>query len=156
MKTNKLNSILSSVAVVAIAALFLFLIAPAVNLDASSCRGYDLMFGNDAIQPALVSPLGAFIAVFVVSIVAAVFSGVGAIFYGIDKQEQSHKFCAFLLVIAGLGMAASAVAFFLSPMFFAEYGYETGLAWGAIASGACSAVAAVASLVAGVKGFLVK
>ena len=155
MKTNKLNSILSSVAVAAIAALFLFLIAPAVSLDASSCRGYDLMFGNDAIS-ALVSPIGAFIAVFVVTIVAAVFSAVGAIFYGIDKQEQSHKFCAFLLVIAGLGMAASAVAFFLSPMFFAEYCYTTSLAWGAIASGACSAVAAVAALVAGVKGFLVK
>lgn len=155
MKGNKLNSILAGVATLLIGALFLLLIAPGVNFDGSACYGYDLMFGNDSIAP-LVSPVGAFIAVFVLLIVAAVFNAAATTFYSIDKQNQSHKFCAFLMILAGLAMGASAALFFLAPMFFADFAGTVSLSWGGIACGAASAVAAVASLVGGVKGILVK
>ena len=154
MNNNKLNSILSTVATLLVGALFLLLIAPALNFDNSWCRGYDLMFGNDAFSQ-LVSPIGAFIAVFVLVLVAAVFNLASAVFHGIDKQNQTHKFCAFLMVLAGLALGASAALFFLAPLFI-TYAGELTLAWGGIACGACTAVAALASLVGGVKGLLVK
>ncbi len=158
MKTNKLNTILSSVAAVAVVATFLFLIAKAICFDGMTyVRGYDLMFGNDAGLPTSQGEaLPAFIAVFVFLIVGGVFSVLTAVFNSLGDEKTSHKFVSFLSVVGGLLLAASAVLFFLAPMFFGSYPVTATLYWGAIASGACSAVAAVASLASGVKGLLVK
>lgn len=155
MKTNKLNSILAGVSTLAIAATFLFLIANAVSFKGMTfARGYDLMFGNDASLPTRTA-VPAFIAVFVFLVVGGVFSALSAVFNSLGDEKTSHKFVSFLSVVGGLLAAASAVLFFLAPMFF-ESVFEASLQWGAIASGACAAVAAVASLLGGVKGLLVK
>ena len=160
MKKNKLNSLLSAIAAVAIVATFLFLIAKAVCFGGkgleSYVRGYDLMFGNDAgMRQNDGDALPAFIAVFVFLVVGGVFSVLGTIFNLLGDDNTSHKFVSFLSAVSGLLFAASAVIFFLAPMFF-DAQFAASLYWGGIACGACTAVAAVASLISGVNGLLVK
>lgn len=161
-KHSLLPGIVSIVALLAIVGALLFplgagLVAKGTFVEAA--RGYDFVFGNDALQ--INNPYGSMIAWFVLLLIAAFFGLVGSVtgFFG-------GKVGAFFDFVAGLIAVVCAILFFLSPVMVgnswvsafntAEAGVTANLGWGFIAAGASSAVAAVLNLFVGGKGLFSK
>lgn len=117
--------------------------------------GYDLVFGNEAMQ--LNDPHGAMIAWFVLLLIAAFFGVIGAItgFFG-------SKFGAFLNFLTGLICVICALLFFLSSVIAGSFWLQNipnatvSLGWGYLAAGIASAVAALLDLFVGVRGLMAK
>jgi len=149
-KSSNLTGILSVVALLAIIAGLLFPIAPGLKSGYDVIYGYDLTFGNEAIQ-AITSPLGAYIAVFVLSLIAAVFSTLTTIF-----GWRGGKFMGFLRVVSGICLAISAILVFVSPAIVSTSNISWSLDWGFIITGICLALAALLSLFTGFSAFLKK
>lgn len=148
MKKNILPGILGIVALVFTLAAFLFPLAPAaLSAEADVIYGYDLMFGNKAIA-AFETPVGAFIAVFVLLVISAVFQILGTVF-----GFHGGKFTGFLHLVSGLMLGASAVLTFLVSILTPAGDLNLTIAWGFIVTGAALAVSALLSLTVGVLGF---
>ena len=157
MKKNLLPGILGIVTVIAIACALLFPLGPGLVANdsfAEAARGYDFVFGNEALQ--LNDPHGAMIAWFVLLLIAAFFGIVAAItgFFG-------GKVGAFFSFLTGLICLVCAVLFFLSPVMVGNgwagaLGTSASLGWGYLAAGIASAVAALSGLVVGGKGLFTK
>ncbi len=156
-KNSLLPGILGIVAVIAIIGALLFPLGPgliAKDSFAEAAKGYDFVFGNEALQ--LNDPYGAMIAWFVLLLIAAFFGVVAAItgFFG-------GKVGAFFSFLTGVICLVCAVLFFLSPIMVgnvwaSSFNTSASLGWGYIIAGACSGVGALASLVIGVKGLFGK
>lgn len=148
MKKNILPGILGIVALVFTLAAFLFPLAPAaMSAEADVIYGYDLMFGNKAIA-AFETPVGAFIAVFVLLVISAVFQILGTVF-----GFHGGKFTGFLHFVSGLMLGVSAVLTFLVSILTPAGDLNLTIAWGFIVTGAALAVSALLSLTVGVLGF---
>lgn len=156
-KNSLLPGILGIAAVIAIACALLFPLGPGLVANdafAEAARGYDFVFGNEALQ--LNDPHGAMIAWFVLLLIAAFFGIIATItgFFG-------GKVGAFFSFLTGLICVACAILFFLSPIMVGTgwagaLGTSAKLGWGYLAAGISSAVAALASLIVGVKGLFLK
>lgn len=151
-KNSLLQGILAIIAVLAIAAALLFPIGTGLvsSFDAIGARGYDFVFGNEAMQ--LNDPHGAMIAWFVLLIIAAFFGIVGSVtgFFG-------GKVGAFFNFLTGLICLVCAILFFLSAVIVGPtWVGEVSLGWGYIAAGAASAIAALLDLFIGGKGLFAK
>ena len=161
-KHSLLPGIVSIVALLAIVGALLFplgagLVAKGTFLEAA--RGYDFVFGNDALQ--INNPYGSMIAWFVLLLIAAFFGLSGSV-----TGCFGGKVGAFFDFVAGLIALVCAILFFLSPIMVgnswvsafntAEAGVTANLGWGFIAAGASSAVAAVLNLFVGGKGLFSK
>lgn len=148
MKKNILPGILGIVALVFTLAAFLFPLAPAaLSAEADVIYGYDLMFGNKAIA-AFETPVAAFIAVFVLLVISAVFQILGTVF-----GFHGGKFTGFLHFVSGLMLGVSAVLTFLVSILTPAGDLNLTIAWGFIVTGAALAVSALLSLTVGVLGF---
>lgn len=148
MKKNILPGILGIVALVFTLAAFLFPLAPAaLSAEADVIYGYDLMFGNKAIA-AFETPVGAFIAVFVLLVISAVFQILGTVF-----GFHGGKFTGFLHFVSGLMLGVSAVLTFLVSILTPAGDLSLTIAWGFIVTGAALAASALLSLTVGVLGF---
>lgn len=148
MKKNILPGILGIVALVFTLAAFLFPLAPAaLSAEADVIYGYDLMFGNKAIA-AFETPVAAFIAVFVLLVISAVFQILGTVF-----GFHGGKFTGFLHFVSGLMLGISAVLTFLVSILTPAGDLNLTIAWGFIVTGAALAVSALLSLTVGVLGF---
>ncbi len=155
-KKSILPGLLSLLALCGIVAALLFPLG--VGLKSSTgdaIIGYDLVFGNEAMQ--LNDPHGAMIAWFVLLLIAAFFGIIGSItgFFG-------SKFGAFLNFLTGLICAVCAVLFFLAGVIAGGFWLQNipnataSLGWGYLASGIASAVAAVIDLFVGMRGLMAK
>ena len=156
-KNSLLPGILGIIALVGIIGALLFPLGPGLiggDKFIEPARGYDFVFGNEALQ--LNDPYGAMIAWFVLLLIAAFFGLVAVItgFFG-------GKVGSFFSFLTGIICAVCAVLFFLSPVLVgtswaATFGTTATLGWGYIIAGGCSAVAALASLFVGGKGLFSK
>jgi hypothetical protein len=152
-KNSGLFSLAGLLILCATLAAFLFPLAPGLarTNGSEAYQGYNFIFSNDA-QGAY-SSNGGMIAAFTLLIIAAVFQITGFIF---SFGQGGRKFAAFMEILAGLCVAASAVIFFLAHVLIGDFlgsAAPMKLGWGFIAAGASSAVSAILSLVSGVLVF---
>lgn len=149
-KDTNMIGLLSVASLIAILAGLLFPIAPGLKSGYDVIYGYDLTFGNESIQ-AITSPLGAYIAVFVLSLIAAVFSVLTTIF-----GWRGGKFMGFLRVVSGLCLGVSAVLVFIAPTIVSSDAITWSLDWGFIVTGICLAFGALTSLFIGLAPIITK
>ncbi len=154
-KKSLLSGILSVLAVLAIVGALLFPLGDGLIAKGGSfseaARGYDFVFGNDALQ--IIDPYGSMIAWFVLLLIAAFFGLVGSVtgFFG-------GKVGAFFNFLTGIICFVCALLFFLSGVLVGNTWISVlpstttvSLGWGYIVAGACSALAAVIDLFIGGK-----
>ncbi|MCR4562707.1 MAG: hypothetical protein K5694_05870 [Bacilli bacterium] len=155
-KNSGLFPLLGMVLVLATLGVFLFPLGPGlVDSTGTAYVGYNFVFGNPA--AGYVQPNGAYIAVFVLSIISAVFQVAALVF---SFGHSGRKFAGFLYFLSGLMMIVNAILLFLAvPIigdFLARGGIGSGvtfsLGWGFIAAGACAAVGALLGIYNGFTG----
>ncbi len=158
-KKSLLPGLLSILALLAIIGALLFPIGDGLIAKgefSEAARGYDFVFGNDALQ--IIDPYGSMIAWFVLLLIAAFFGLVGSVtgFFG-------GKFGAFLNFLTGIICLVCAILFFLSPVMVGTQwvsplaeGTTASMGWGYLTAGICAAVAAVLDLFIGGKGLFSK
>lgn len=150
-KTSNLGGLLGVCALIFTLCAFLFPIAPGIQAGPEELiRGYDFVFTNPA-APFTISATGGLVAMFVLFIVGAAFELLGVAFgwYG-------GKFGGFLSIVGGLCMAVAGLLAFLAPAMVETSAFELSLAWGFIATGIASLLAAGTEIFVGVKAFLAK
>lgn len=149
-KNSGLFALIGLLALLATLGAFLFPLAPGLKdtINNEGYMGYNFVFSNDA--QGMVDPNGGLIAAFSLMVIAAVFQAFGFIF---SFGEGGRKFAAFLHIVGGLCMVATAVLFFLAKVMVGNFlpGANIVLAWGFIVAGACAALSAILSLGAGFK-----
>jgi hypothetical protein len=150
-KNSGLFALIGLVALLATLCAFLFPLAPGL-VDAKTgdaLMGYNFIFSNDA--QGSYDPNGGLIAAFALMVIAAVFQLFGFVF---SFGEGGRKFAAFMHIVAGLCMVATAVLFFLAKIMIGTSflpGAELHLGWGYIASGISAAVSGLLSCGSGFK-----
>jgi len=153
MKKNSiLPGLLGIVALCFTLSAFLFPLGPgAITAEGDVIYGYDLMFGNKAVA-AFETPVGPFIAVFVLFVISAVFQILGTVF-----GWRGGKFTGFLHILSGLMMVVSAVLCFLVGVVTPAGNLVTlSLDWGFLGTGISAAVSGLLSLFIGVRSFFAK
>lgn len=149
MKKNSiLPGLLGIIAICFTLMAFLFPLAPAATTELGDIvYGYDLMLGNKAIA-AFDTPIGAFIAVFVLFVISAFFQIMGTAF-----GFRGGKFTGFLHILSCGMMIASGVLCFLVSLLVKSDAVSVSLAWGFMATGAASMVSALLSGFIGFSAF---
>lgn len=150
-KTSILPGLLGIIALCFTLMAFLFPLAPAaLTGQGDVIYGYDLMFGNKAIA-AFVTPIGAYIAVFCLFVIAAFFQIMGTAF-----GFRGGKFTGFLHILSAGSLIASAVLCFLVGLLVKADSVSLSLAWGFMATGVASAISGVLSGFIGFSSFASK